>query len=538
MLAVFDIRRDELHRAGTVQGDDGDQVFNALRLGLHDDAPHAGRFELEHAFGRAARDHLKHLRIVLRHVLDAEARRVPADHLLGVVDDREVAQAEEVHLEEAQLFDRCHRVLRDDRVVVHAQRHVVDDRAVRDDDAGRMGRGVARHAFDLPRHVDQLAHLLVRLVLVAQLRHALERVVERHVQLHRHELCDRVADVVGDRHRAADVPDRKARRHRAEGDDLRDVVGAVLVDDVLDDLLPALVAEVDVEVRHADALRVQKALEQQVIAQRVDARDADAVGGEAADAGASARADRNAHALRLPDEVVDDQIVVYITHCIDRRNLIFKPVDDALVGVLAVMAVQPLVAHAPEIFAVVAAVRRVEPRQLRVAELELEVALVGDDLRVVRRLGAVRKQRAHFLLALEVELVRAEFEHVLILDRAVRLDADQDVVHLRVFFFDVVAVVRDDERDARLARKPDELRVDISLILQAVVLQLEIKIARAENIEIPLGGLLGRVVGADRKRARDLARKAGRKRDEPFAVRAQQIEIGAGLVVEAVRPRL
>ena len=111
-------------------------------------------------------------------------------------------------------------------------------------------------------------------------------------------------------------------------------------------------------------------------------------------------------------------------------------------------------------------------------------------------------------------------------------------MHLRVFFFDVVAVVRDDERDARLARKPDELWVDISLILQAVVLQLEIKIARAENIEIPLGGLLGRVVGADRKRARDLARKAGRKRDEPFAVRAQQIEIGAGLVVKAVRPRL
>lgn len=62
-----------------------------------------------------------------------------------------------------------------------------------------------------------------------------------------------------------------------ERDDLRHVVGTVFFRDILNDLLSALVAEIDVEVRHTDALRIQKALEQQVIPQRVNARDADAV---------------------------------------------------------------------------------------------------------------------------------------------------------------------------------------------------------------------------------------------------------------------
>ena len=49
--------------------------------------------------------------------------------------------------------------------------------------------------------------------------------------------------------------------HGAEGDDLGHVVGAVLVLDVLNDLLPPADAEVDVDVRHGDPLRVQKPLE-------------------------------------------------------------------------------------------------------------------------------------------------------------------------------------------------------------------------------------------------------------------------------------
>ena len=43
---------------------------------------------------------------------------------------------------------------------------------------------------------------------------------------------------------------------------------------VIDHLLAFAEAEVDVDVRHADALRVEEALEQQVVLQRIDVGDA------------------------------------------------------------------------------------------------------------------------------------------------------------------------------------------------------------------------------------------------------------------------
>src|SRR5699024_9876636 len=98
-----------------------------------------------------------------------------------------------------------------------------------------------------------------------------------HFQLHGHQLCHRVHALVGQAHHPAHVPDGVAGGHGPEGDDLGHVVRAVLPVDVVDDLLAALVAEVHVEVGHTDPLGVQKALEDQVVADGVDVGDADAV---------------------------------------------------------------------------------------------------------------------------------------------------------------------------------------------------------------------------------------------------------------------
>src|SRR3712207_8878658 len=57
-------------------------------------------------------------------------------------------------------------------------------------------------------------------------------------------------------------------------DDLRDALGAVLLGDVADDLGAAAVVEVDVEVRHRDAVRVEEALEDEAVLERVEVGDA------------------------------------------------------------------------------------------------------------------------------------------------------------------------------------------------------------------------------------------------------------------------
>jgi hypothetical protein len=63
-------------------------------------------------------------------------------------------------------------------------------------------------------------------------------------------------------------------RQRSERDDLRDFVFAVFIGDILHHFVAALVREVDVDVGSTHAIRVEEALEQQAIRQRVEVRDA------------------------------------------------------------------------------------------------------------------------------------------------------------------------------------------------------------------------------------------------------------------------
>ena len=80
---------------------------------------------------------------------------------------------------------------------------------------------------------------------------------------------DHLGDAVdlGQRHfeDAADVADGAPGGHGPEGDDLADVLLAVLAGHVLDHLLPAAGAEVHVDVGQADALGIEEALEEEVV---------------------------------------------------------------------------------------------------------------------------------------------------------------------------------------------------------------------------------------------------------------------------------
>ena len=112
----------------------------------------------------------------------------------------------------------------------------------------------------------------------AQLGRGLDRLVEPDPELVRDRLGDPVDLAVGVAQDAADVADRGPGQHRAEGDDLGDVVLAVLAPDVGDDLLAPAVLEVDVDVGHRHPVGVEEALERQLVEDRVDRGDAERVG--------------------------------------------------------------------------------------------------------------------------------------------------------------------------------------------------------------------------------------------------------------------
>ena len=86
------------------------------------------------------------------------------------------------------------------------------------------------------------------------------------------------------------------------------LVPAVLIGDVADDFLTAVVGEVHVNIGHAHALRVEEALEEQLVANGVHVGDAQRVGHQAARRRASGDA---AHAMAAGEVhvVPDDQEV-------------------------------------------------------------------------------------------------------------------------------------------------------------------------------------------------------------------------------------
>ena len=145
-----------------------------------------------------------------------------------------------------------------------------------------MDRGVPRHPLQAPGDGEQLLDALVLLLHLLEGRALLERLGERHVERRRDGLGDAIGVGVRNLHHARDVADDGPRLHGPEGDDLRDVLAAVLAGDVIDDLATAALAEVDVDIRQRHALGVEETLEDQVVLDRIDVGDPQAVGDEAA----------------------------------------------------------------------------------------------------------------------------------------------------------------------------------------------------------------------------------------------------------------
>ena len=536
VMAALDVARNGLHRSRAVQRHDCGNVLDGLRPQTGDNVSNARAFQLKYAHGRAFSEHFIGRGVAHVQLFDGEIRRVAADHLLRVRDDREVAQTEKVHFEQTQLLDRDHRELRYHLVAVARERNIGIDRVFGDDDAGGVGRGVSRHALELARRVDQLAHLRRAVIHFFQLRVDRERLLDGHVQLVRHLLGDRVHVVVRDVERTADVADRAARSHRAEGDDLRDTVFAVLPRDVLDDLGTADVAEVDVDIRHRDALRVKEAFEIQRIMDGVEVGDAETVGNDRACRRTAARADRNALTLGVADEVGNDEEIIDKAHLGDHVDLVLQtPAHRAVIVRIAPR--KALIAQLLKVFKRGIALRNVEFGQVVLAELKVDLTPLRDLDRVRERLRMLREQRRHFIRVLDVELLRFELHAGRVIDRLAHLDRHEDVLRARVRTGQIMRVVGRDKLNVQLLRELIQSLVDLFLLLDAVILYLEIEMLPVEDLEKFLADLIGLVHISVRNRARNRAREAGGHADEALAVSAQKLHVDARLHVKTLGER-
>ena len=248
-----------------------------------------------------------------------------AHEIDGLAQDGQVREAQEVELEQAQRLDGMHLVLAHQPVRVRRllERHELRQRLSADDDAGRMGRRVAGDPFKVPREVRDSLDRRITLDKPAQLGRSLDRLLKPDPKLIRNGLGDAVHLAIGMAQDAPDVADGGPREHRAEGDDLGHVILAVLAPDVGDDLLAPTVLEIHVDVRHRHPVRVEEALERELIEDRIDRRDTQRVGHDGARRGATTgRLD--ALLAGEPDEVRHDQEVARVTHRQDDPELVVE----------------------------------------------------------------------------------------------------------------------------------------------------------------------------------------------------------------------
>ena len=299
----------------------------------------------------------------------------------------------------------------------------------------------------------------------------------------RHQLAQLVDLAVGHLQHAADIAQHAARLQRAEGDDLRHLIAAVALLHVCDHLVAAVLAEVDVEVRHRHALGIEEALEQQTEADGIEVGDGERIGDQGACAGTAAGPDRNVLRLRPLDEVGHDEEVAGVFHALDDAELELKtfavlrfgaavgeplrrqPVREPFFGALAQFGA---------LVDLGAAGTDGETRQDRLVGLGAEGAALGNLHGGGHRLRQIGKQLNHFAAGLEA-MLRGELAPVGLRNDAAFGDADQRVVGLVVLGGGEIRLIGRDQRDALRVGEIDQQRLGLPFGRHAVALQFDVE---------------------------------------------------------------
>ena len=469
---------------------------------------------------------------------------LPGYELTGLLQDRQVHQPQEVHLEQAQRGDGPHSELgHADALLVSLgaahQRHDVDQGLVGNHDAGGVGTGVADNAFQAAAGIHEVAHHRVGLVGLGELRNALESAVDGP----RHDLAlvalavaggdhagEAVDVAVGEAEGAARVAEGGLGAEGAEGDDLGHPVGPVAVDDVGDDLVPAIVLEVHVDVGHLLALDVEEALEDQPVLQRLHVGDSQAVKD---DAGGGAAPDSEKDALPSGEaaDVPDHEEIVGETGLTDDIELVLEAAAE-LVGDLRIPLLEALPAEARQVLLGRIAVGHREAGQVNPGEVDRQIAFVGDAPGVGGGAGEVRQQLFHLLGAAQVVGRAGHLEPVRLIDGRIGLNAEQHVLDLALVLVDVMDVVGADHRDAELVAHLEELPVDLDELGDVVVpLDFEVEVRHVVEPPRRLPGVLEPTL---LDQAGHLAVEAAGEHDQAVAMLLEQLPVDSRPVVEAL----
>ncbi len=528
---------DELHRPRTIQRHDRHHVLVALGLEAAQHLAHAFAFHLEQARYVPAGQEFVDVGVVQGDVAQVQVHAVVlADEIARPPHDGEGRQSEEVHLEQADLLQGFHLVLGYHAALAlggAVQGHVLHQRLVGDDDARGVGGGVGGHALQSARGIYQRLEIGRVLVLVQRLEfgYRLQTAINGYLGAGGNQFRHPIHFGQGQVQHAPRAADGRLGAQRAEGDDLRHLVGPVLVNGVLNHLIPTVVGEVQVHIGHGNAPGVQEALKDEFLRQGVYIRQAQTVG-DNAPGGGPPDVPPDVPTARVPHQVPHDEEVGVKPHVVDDAQFVLHPLAHVL-GHPRVAFGQPLCHQFRQIGLRREAIGHLEGGQVVVPELKGNVAGFGDAQGVVQRLGPLGEQGGHLIAVLQIETVVPHVHVVGVCHDRVGLEAQEDFLRVGVAGVDVVHVVGGDQRNLQVAGDVHQSAVDVGEFGEAlVILQFQVEAIGAEYVAIPGGGFPGAVQQAILNKPRDFAGAARAERDKPLGVGREVLLVNAGLVVE------
>ena len=155
------LRHTRAQGTRTVESHEWNQILKAFRRQIHNQLCNARRLQLENTGRFAAAEHIAGFLIMQRDIIDIHylACRL-LDELDAVANNRQRAQAEKVHLQQAQLLHLVFIILRNHTAVTALlQRHIVAQIARCDNNTGGVRACIARQSLDAARQVDELFNL-------------------------------------------------------------------------------------------------------------------------------------------------------------------------------------------------------------------------------------------------------------------------------------------------------------------------------------------------------------------------------------------
>src|SRR4051812_19250387 len=306
-----------------------------------------------------------------------------------------------------------------------------------------MDASIADQPLEAHSGIDHLPDLW--LVVVGRLQgwRILQGFFKRDVQRGGNHFAYAVHFAVRHLESATHVFDSRFGGHRAEGDDLRNLLAPVLSRDVIDDFAAAVHAEVDVDIGKRNALGIQEAFKQKFVLQRINIGNLHRVCDQRAGSRTAAGTDGDAVLARVADKVPYDKEIAGELHLLDHGNLAREPLfvfsERFLQSALCFERAnriqtlgEPLPADVLEVAVDGVTGWDIELREGVPYFLQLGITALGNRHSAGEHLRSVFEDLPHLFGGLHEKLVPVKLQAIGVVDGLPSLHADEHIVRVGI----------------------------------------------------------------------------------------------------------